>query len=145
MAKPLSPYSGCILFMSNGFARAMAKVAEPYFAELGLSMTQAFLLMSVVREPGISAGTLAGEVLLDPSTVTRALDKMELKRLVYRESFRNTISVFPSPEGMKLEKDAAAAWGKVQVYYQAKFTKENSDRWAKELDEGLAWMRHYPS
>jgi len=142
MESPLSPYSHCILFTSNAFARTMAKVAEPYFAELGLTMTQAFLLMSIVREPGISAGKLSDELLLEPSTITRALDKMELKRLIYREHSGASTIVFAGPEGTKLEKDAVAAWGKIRIYYEGKFSKEYSDRWASDLDSGTAWLRH---
>jgi DNA-binding MarR family transcriptional regulator len=136
-----SPYSSCFLFSVNAFARALSKAAEPYFAELGLTTTQAFLLMSLVREPGISTGQLAREVQLEPSTVTRALDKMERRMLTYREARGQSIRVFPSPDARKLEKDARAAWGKIKVLYHDKFTEEISDGWALELDRALRWLK----
>ncbi|MBX2980139.1 MAG: MarR family transcriptional regulator [Flavobacteriales bacterium] len=142
MESPLSPYSHCILFTSNAFARTLSKISEPFFAELGLTTTQAFLLMSIVREPGISAGKLSEELILEPSTITRALDKMELKRLIYREYSGASTIVFAGPEGTKLEKDAAAAWGKIRLYYEGRFSKEITDRWASDLDFGTASLRN---
>ena len=144
MSDQRSPYSDCLLFSANAFARILSRNAEPYFKKVGLSFTQGFLLMSIARESGITAGKLARELVLDPSTITRALEKLELKGLAYREDRAGTVEVFPTPEGNKAEKDVRAAWGKARVFYEARFTKRESQRLAKELEDGLAWMLEWP-
>ena len=144
MSDQRTPYSDCLLFVSNAFARVLSRNAEPYFKKLGLSLTQGFLLMSIVREPGIAAGRLARELVLDPSTITRALEKLELKGLAFREEKGGVVEVYATPEGNKTEKDVRAAWGKARVFYEARFTKRDSQRLAKEMEEGLAWMMEWP-
>lgn len=142
MQRPSSPYSSCFFFSVNAFARALTKAAEPYFAEIGLTPTRAFLLMSIVREPGITVGKLAREVDLDPSTVSRALDRMERDSLIYRDISGSNMRAFPTPAANTLEKDAQAAWGKVKVLYESKFTKDATDLWAEDLDRSLRWLRN---
>lgn len=115
MESPFAPYQDCLLFTTNAFARLLNKIAEPFFSEVGLTTTHAFILMTVADRPGITVTDLAAVVLLDSTTVTRALDKMERNGLVFRNSRGNRVEIFPSVDGLRRVNDARAAWGKVHA------------------------------
>jgi DNA-binding MarR family transcriptional regulator len=140
MDEEVSPYSGCLLFMTNAFGRELLKKVQHFFERLGLNATEVFMLMSIVREPGITVGKLAKEVILDPSTVSRAVLQLERKGFVFRNTMGSRVEVLPTPEGRKKERDARAAWGKARDYYEGKFTAQRSTEWSGSLANALAYM-----
>lgn len=115
METPFAPYQHCLLFTTNAFARILNKMAEPFFSEVGLTTTHAFILMTVADRPGITVTDLAAVVLLDNSTVTRALEKMDRNGLVFKNIKGKMVEVFPSVDGMRRVNDARAAWGKLHA------------------------------
>lgn len=59
------------------------------WAELGLTMTQLRVLFILRGEEGISAGALAENLGVTPSTLTRIMDRLAQNRLVSREPDAN--------------------------------------------------------
>jgi DNA-binding MarR family transcriptional regulator len=96
------PYCRCLFYSANALARATTRVAEDAFAPTGLAPSVAYVLMSVLREPGVSPGRLAGIMMLDASTVTRLLERLERRRLVRRSARGRAVAVFPTPEAEAL-------------------------------------------
>lgn len=70
-------YCRCLYFSANALARAVTRIAEEEYAAVGLAPSHAFILMTVNKQPGITAGEVADIMLLDPSTVTRLVEKLE--------------------------------------------------------------------
>jgi DNA-binding MarR family transcriptional regulator len=133
MDMPFAPYQHCLLFTASAFARIINKVAEPFFSEVGMTTTHAFILMTVVDRPGISVAQLAEIVLLDPSTVTRALDKMERDGLVIRNARKRGVEVLPNAGGLRRVNDARAAWGKLHDELGYLYPGEEDRRVASDL------------
>jgi DNA-binding MarR family transcriptional regulator len=64
----------------------------------------AYVLMIVLREPGTSPGHIAEVMMLDRSTVTRLLERLERQRLVRRRTRGRRVQVSPTPTGGALER-----------------------------------------
>lgn len=98
----------------------MSKLADEHFAKTGLSSSYALVLMTVADKAGISPGEIAEQLQLDPSTVTRFLDKMQMRELIRRESCGRASSVFITPKGEQLIPEIKAAWKGLYEDYSAK-------------------------
>lgn len=97
-----SRFKQCLYFSSNALARKVEKLASDSWAEVGLSPSHAYLLMTVIQEPGVQPGTLAGELQLKPSTITRLIEKLEDKKLVVRITEGKTTAVYATTKGKEL-------------------------------------------
>jgi len=97
-----SRYRKCMYFASNALARKMEKLANESWGKVGLSPSHAYLLMVAIEEPGVQPGTLAGELQLKPSTITRLIEKLEEKKLVVRVAEGKTTNVYATPKGREL-------------------------------------------
>ena len=91
------PYCRCLFYSANALARSTTRLAEEAFAPAGLAPSAAYGLMAVLREPAIGPGRIAEIMMLDASTVTRLLERLEGKRLVRRRARGRAVSVVPTP------------------------------------------------
>jgi len=89
-------------FSSNALARKMERLANESWQRVDLSPSHAYLLMIAIEEPGVQPGTLAGELQLKPSTITRLIEKLEEKKLVVRFTEGKTTNVYATPKGKEL-------------------------------------------
>jgi len=89
-------------FASNALARKMEKLATQSWSRVDLSPSHAYLLMMVIEEPGIQPGLLADQLQLQPSTITRLIEKLEDKKLVVRTADGKATNVYPTPKGREL-------------------------------------------
>lgn len=89
-------------FTANSLARKIDKLAQESWSKVDLSPSHAYLLMMVLEEPGIQPGLLAGHLQLQPSTVTRLIEKLEEKKLLVRTTEGKMTNVYPSPKGKDL-------------------------------------------
>jgi DNA-binding MarR family transcriptional regulator len=96
-------FNQCLYFSSNAFARKVEKLAQDEWKEVGLSPSHAYILMTVLDEPGIQAGMIAQQAQLQPSTVTRLLQKLEDMKLVVRTSAGKLTNVYPTPKASTLQ------------------------------------------
>jgi DNA-binding MarR family transcriptional regulator len=55
--------------------------------------------MLVVEEPGIQPTTLSEHLQLQPSTITRLIEKLESKKLLVRTYEGKLTNVYPTPKG----------------------------------------------
>lgn len=100
----------CLYFTANNLARTITRLAEEAFAPLGLSPSQAFLVMLATESPGISASDMAAQLHLAPSTVTRLVDGLIRKNFVERKIEGKASLIYPTPKSQELAADIAAAW-----------------------------------
>jgi MarR family transcriptional regulator, organic hydroperoxide resistance regulator len=89
--------------MSSALARKMEKLAQESWKPVGLAPSHAYLLLAVLDEPGIQPGALAGQLQLQPSTITRLMQKLEEKKLIVRTSEGKITNVYPTPKGKELQ------------------------------------------
>ncbi|MEJ0103238.1 MAG: MarR family transcriptional regulator [Bacteroidota bacterium] len=97
-----SRYCKCLYFSSNALARKIDKLAQESWKAVGLSPSHGYLLMTVVEEPGIKPGVLADHLQLQPSTITRLIEKLEEKKLVVRTAEGKITNVYPTPKAKEL-------------------------------------------
>jgi DNA-binding MarR family transcriptional regulator len=118
------PYKGCLFFSSNALARRLMRMAEEAFMPVELTPTQSFILMSIGRRPGVTITQLALELRLDVSTISRAMDKMKVRGLLYSEQKGRATRLFPLPEGSEKIADVRAAWKKLKIRYSARIGED---------------------
>ncbi len=105
-----SKFCGCLYFASNALARNITRLAEEAYAPTGLAPSYAMLLMAVIDQPGINPTAIAEIMLLKPSTVTRFIEKLELKGLVTRETNGKFTEVYPTESAIAIQMKIKAAW-----------------------------------
>ncbi|MBI5009984.1 MAG: winged helix-turn-helix transcriptional regulator [Bacteroidia bacterium] len=110
MVKCNSIYCGCLYFSANALSRLMTKIADEEFAVIGLTSSYAFLLMTVNNKPGIQPNEISKQMQLSPSTITRLIEKMELKKLLERKTTGRTTEVYPTDKSKEMDKKIKEAW-----------------------------------
>ena len=108
-------------------------MAQESWKPVGLSPSHGYLLMAVVDEPGIQPGLLAEHLQLQPSTITRLIEKLEEKKLVVRTTEGKLTNVYPTPKAKEM-------YGKMQAcvanFYAAHTTllgKEDGKRIVQQI------------
>ncbi|MEH7347777.1 MarR family winged helix-turn-helix transcriptional regulator [Gottfriedia acidiceleris] len=110
-------FSNCLYFTANHLARLMNKMAEEEFAPLGISPTYAFLLMAVYEQPNITQTELSNILHIAPSTTTRFVEKLEVKKLVERKSEGKLTLVNLTDRGIKLQEEIKVCWKNLYKRY----------------------------
>ncbi len=117
MKKEDSKYCGCLYYSANALGRVMTKMAEEEFVITGLTPSYAFLLMGINEKPGIQPSEISQHMQLTPSTVTRLIEKMEMKGYVERKSVGRTTEVYPTTKSKKLDEQIKEAWMNLNKRY----------------------------
>ena len=97
-----SKYAQCLYFTTSALARKVEKLALESWKPVGLSPSHAYLLLAVLNEPGIQPSQLADELQLQPSTITRLMQKLEGSKLVVRTTEGKITNVYPTPKAKDL-------------------------------------------
>ncbi len=93
-------FERCLYFNANALARAVTQLWEEAFAPFDLSPAHAYCLRAVLAEPGLRQRDLAAELKLSRSTLTRFVQALERKGMVFRTGAagdRREQCVFPTP------------------------------------------------
>ncbi|MEZ4699184.1 MAG: MarR family transcriptional regulator [Rhodothermales bacterium] len=138
MSESKSLYCNCLYYSANAFARAMTRLAEDAFSAVGLAPSHALLLLAVNKEPGIQPGELARIMQLQPSTVTRLVEKLESKKLVERRSDGRASRVFPTEAALALDAPLREAWNALYVRYGDLLGQAPAAELAARLTEATA-------
>jgi DNA-binding MarR family transcriptional regulator len=128
-----SKYCGCLYYSANALARVMTRLAEESFSTTGLAPSYAFLLMMVNDQPGIQAGELSQKLLLAPSTVTRLIEKMEVKGYLERKTSGKFTSVYPTARSLESDPKIREAWRNLYKKYIDLLGEENSKHLTTEI------------
>jgi DNA-binding MarR family transcriptional regulator len=97
-----SKYHQCLYFASNALARKIEKLAQESWSKVDLSPSHAYLLMLAIDQPGIQPTALAEHLQLQPSTITRLIEKLEEKKLLVRTTGGKLTNVYPTPKGKEI-------------------------------------------
>jgi len=130
-------YCNCLYYSASALARMMSKKADEHFAPTGLSSSYALVLMSVADSGQILPGEIAEEVQLTPSTVSRFLDKMEMKGLVKREQCGRTTNVMITEAGKKLIPKVKKAWKALYKDYTSILGEEETKALTGCMNEAM--------
>lgn len=128
-----SKYSKCLYFTSNALARKIDKLAQESWSKVDLSPSHAYLLMLALEEPGIQPSSIAEHLQLQPSTITRLLEKLEEKKLVIRTTEGKTTNVYPTPKGKELFPKMKECVNEFHSRYSAILGKEESAKLVQNI------------
>lgn len=112
--------NNCLYFSVNTLSRIMTKLADEAFATTSLSPSHAFLLMIVNESPGITPNELAKKLQIAPSTVTRFVDVLEKKGMIFRESDGKSSKIINTEKGKNLQPLIKSSWNKLYDLYSEK-------------------------
>jgi len=74
-----------VLIALRRIIRATDLHSKHLFKSSGLTMAQVLLMRSIRNKPGVPIGDLANDVQLSQATVTTILDRLEKRKLIFRE------------------------------------------------------------
>lgn len=97
-----SRYAQCLYFTTSALARKVEKLASESWKAVGLSPSHAYLLLAALDQPGVQPSVLAEELQLQPSTITRLVQKLEQSRLVVRTVDGKITNIYPTPKAKEL-------------------------------------------
>lgn len=112
-----SPFSQCLFYSANALARNLTRLAEEEFSSSGVAPSYAFLMMTVNAEPGSKPSLISQKMQLSPSTVTRLIEKLEIKGYLERKVNGKYTLVYPTPLGTSLGIKLQKSWNNLQRRY----------------------------
>lgn len=130
-------YCRCLYYSANALSRAVTRMAEDAFAGTGLPPSYAFLVMSINKYPGVTAGELAELQMLTPSTITRLVEKLEIKGLAKRVTEGRSTLVFPTPNSVALDGQIREAWKGLYKKYVAILGEEEAKGLATRIYDAV--------
>lgn len=128
-----SKYAQCLYFTSQALARKVEKLATEVWQKVDLSPSHAYLLMAVLEEPGLQPGTLASHLQLQPSTITRLIEKLESKKLVIRTTEGKITNVYPTPKSRDLQPKLKQCLAQFYQHYSHVLGKEESSKLVTDM------------
>jgi DNA-binding MarR family transcriptional regulator len=134
-------YCSCLYYSANALARLMTKLADETFASVNLAPSYAFLLMTVNRAPGIQPTEISKKMMLQPSTVTRLVEKMEFKGYLERRHEGKNTYVHPTQQALDLDADIRKAWQDLLRRYEEQIGKAESQRLTSDIFAAVVKMQ----
>ena len=128
-----SSYCKCLYFTANALARKVDKLARESWKSVNLSPSHAYLLMMVIEQPGIQPKSLAGHLQLQPSTITRLIEKLESKKLVIRTTEGKLTNVYPTPRAKELLNRLKECLHEFYARYSGILGKQESARFVQHI------------
>jgi DNA-binding MarR family transcriptional regulator len=119
MSPQSNPFDHCLNFAAGALSRAITQLAEAAFGEVGLSPSHAYLLIQVSDRPGIPLGRVAEVMMLDASTLTRLIEKLETKGWVERRANGRSRQLYLTPAGASRVPVVRQAWADLEAQYIA--------------------------
>jgi len=123
----------CLFFTANRLGRAITRMAEEEFAPTGLTPMYGYVIRLVNGSPGISQKELASKLSIAPSTLTRFIDKLEIRRLAERRVDGKTVRVYPTPKGLELGDTIFEASRSLRVRYEELLGPEMARKLSEDL------------
>jgi DNA-binding MarR family transcriptional regulator len=109
-------FEECLYFNSVALARRLEREWAVAFKPFDLSPSQAFLLRTILAQPGLLQRELAESLAISRPTATRILDGLAAKELIERrDSGRDgrEYQIFPTRKAVSLKASLNDASGKV--------------------------------
>lgn len=97
-------FERCLYFNINAITRRINKIWDQAFSDLDFSPAHAYLLRLVLESPAISQKSIADELKLEKSTVTRFIDNLETRGFLKRIKSGREQLIYPTASAKKLEK-----------------------------------------
>ena len=130
-----SKYSQCLYFSSGALARKVERLAQESWKPVGLSPSHAYLLMMVIDDPGVQPGSLAKQLQLQPSTITRLIEKLEEKKLVLRSVDGKVTHVYPTSKARQMNSKLRDCVRHFYISHATILGKEESSKMVRNMNK----------
>jgi MarR family transcriptional regulator, organic hydroperoxide resistance regulator len=125
----------CLYFTATRLSRVVTKIVEDEFARCGLSPNGAFLLLAVLEDEGINQKQL-GEILhLQPSTMTRLIEKLVHKGVIYSRVEGRSSHIYSTDKGKALESVIHECWDNLRIRVNQILGEQESNALTLRLDQ----------
>lgn len=126
------PLEACLYYTANSLARAISERAEQFFTPLGMSPSQAFLLLLLIENGELTVKELSEALHLAHSTVSRHVDFHVQKSYAQKRQEGRTVYVSCTPQGKKLKGKIGAAWKELYHDYNTVLGKAKGEVLTKD-------------
>lgn len=92
----------CLYFTANSLSRLITTMADDAFRITGLSPSYGHLMLTLIEQPGLSQNELSHIMNLQPSTMTRFIDKLIILGFVERVQQGRSAFIHPTEKGIAL-------------------------------------------
>lgn len=117
-------YSDNLYYTTVALSREIASIAEIAFSDLGLTPSDAYLVMAVNEKPNIQPTEISEKILLAPSTITRMIEKLEKRSIVTRKQEGKYTYVAPTPKGVDMYASIISKWDEVHNSFLARLGED---------------------
>jgi len=134
----------CACFDLRKATRAVSRMYDDFLRDAGVNVTQFSLLRLIRSEKEISVSTLGRYMVMDRTSITRALAPLDRDSLINSRpgADKRMRIVFLTKKGLKLVQDAEPKWRRAQEAFMEAI---GEDRWSAMrslLRDTTRMMRH---
>ena len=138
MASPESTYLDCNCFAIRQAARFVSQLYERHVSQAGVTAAQFTLLAAIHKRPGTTMAELADAMVMERTTLVRALKPLQRDGLVTAEqqdAGTRAVALNLSEAGGKTLGEAALRWKDAQKEFEQKFGQGRAGELRKTLLE----------
>lgn len=135
----MSYFEECMYFSANLLARRLNSIADQAFKDMEITTTQGFTLLAIDKLGLHTPSEIAIELEMNPSTITRFLDKLETLGYVERTYCGRHSEVNITPLGLEQKKAFYTSWNKVHQAISDEFGEED----ARAATKLIVKMNHH--
>jgi DNA-binding MarR family transcriptional regulator len=135
MNRPLS-YDECNCFALRQAARYVTQIYERHLAQVGMTAAQFTIMAKLARQPESTMLELSEQMVMDRTTLVRALKPMQRDGLVVAKPSEQDSRMFVlslSAAGEKIFDQAVVAWRAAQDEFEKKFGRARAKALRAEL------------
>lgn len=134
-------YTDNLYYSTAAFSREINAIAESEFMDLGLTPSDAYLLMVVNEKPNVQPTEISDRILLAPSTITRMIEKLEKRHIVIRTSEGKYTFVAVTAKGKDLYDSIIAKWDRINARFVEKLGQEGMESLINTTSQAAAAIR----
>lgn len=138
MTSPESTYLDCNCFAIRQAARFVSQLYERHVSQAGVTAAQFTLLAAIHKRPGTTMAELADAMVMERTTLVRALKPLQRDGLVTAEqqdAGTRAVALNLSEAGGKTLGEAALRWKDAQKEFEQKFGQGRAGELRKTLLE----------
>lgn len=139
--KNASYFSQNLYYTTYALSREVASIAETAFLDLGLTPSDAYLIMCVNEKPNIQPTEISTRILLAPSTITRMIEKLEKRNIVRRAQEGKYTYVTATEKGSELNQSILNTWNDINSTY-ARLLGDEAPTLVAATDSAAKKLKH---
>ncbi len=129
------------LFFSSGIlSRMLHKIGKQEFETIGITHSQAYILLIVNKYPGIAQHEIRDLLWFASSTVTRFVKDLEKKEYLIRAHEGKITQVYPTDKSKESIKHINLVWSDLNGKYQDSLEKKSTKKLAEEMYQSALFL-----